>query len=279
SLEEALAAQPEAVLITNPALLHIETALTMARQGTHLFIEKPLSNTLDGIDELMELCSRSSRVLMVGYNFRFYEPLQKIQAVLSAGEIGRILSIQARVGQYLPNWRSNKDYRQGVSARKELGGGVVLELSHELDYVRWLVGEVKAVSAQAGHLSDLEIDVEDTAEIILEFENGAFGSIHMDMVDRAATRTCRIVGTDGTLTWDGPTHEVRIYSAARDAWSELHPASKIDPNTMYLAELQHFFECIREKRMPVISAADGRRVLEIALAVRQSAQERRTISL
>jgi predicted dehydrogenase len=279
SLEEALATRPEAVIIASPAPLHIETGLTLAQQGAHLFIEKPLSNTLNGIDELMETCGRRSLVLMVGYNFRFYEPLQKIHAVLSAQGIGRILSIQARVGQYLPNWRSNKDYRQGVSARKELGGGAVLELSHELDYVRWLVGEVRAVSAQTGHLSDLDINVEDTAEITLEFENGAIGNVHLDMVDRATTRTCRIIGTVGTITWDGSTHEVRVYSAVKEEWSELHPAGKMDSNKMYLAELRHFFECIREKRMPVTSAEDGRRVLEIALAVKQSAQERRMVAL
>jgi predicted dehydrogenase len=214
---------------------------------------------------------------MVGYNLRFCRPLQVMRQALVEGRIGRPLALRAEAGQYLPEWRPGKDYRQCVSARRDLGGGAVLELSHELDYVRWLVGEVKTVCAQVGHLSDLELDVEDTAEIILQFCNGAIGSVHLDMVQRPATRTCRIVGTEGTLAWDGMSHRVQLFSAAADRWSDLHPAEAIDRNEMYLAELRHFFGCVRGKGKPIVSGNEGRRVLEIALAVKKSSVEQRVV--
>ena len=279
SLEDALDTQPNAALITNPASRHIETGLALAQQGIHLFIEKPLSNTLHGVDELLDLCRQRGLVLMVGYNFRFYRPLQVMRQALIEGRIGRIVALRAEVGQYLPDWRPGKDYRQNVSARRDLGGGAVLELSHELDYVRWLVGEIKTVSAQVGCLSDLEIDVEDTAEIILQFSNGVIGSVHLDMVDRATTRTCRIIGTEGTLTWDGMSHRVQLFSAATDTWSDLHPAKAIDRNEMYVAELRHFLDCVRGNEMPIVSGDDGRRVLEIALAAKQSSREQRVVEI
>jgi predicted dehydrogenase len=278
-MDDALDPPPDAALIASPASLHVQTALELAQRGIHLFIEKPLSHTLDGVDELLDECRQRELVLMVGYNFRFYPPLRVMREALKEERIGRLLTFRAEVGQYLPDWRPGTDYRGSVSARAELGGGVVLELSHELDYVRWLAGEVRTVSARVARLSDLEIDVEDTAEIILELEGGAVGSVHLDMVQVAAIRSCRMVGSEGILTWDGTSHQVRHFSAAARAWSDLHPAGTIDHNEMYKAELEHFLHCVREGGQPVVSGEDARRALEIALSAKQSSQEQRVIAL
>jgi predicted dehydrogenase len=278
-IDDALDTKPDAALLTCPTSQHSEIGLALARAGVHLFIEKPLSNTLDNVDELLGVCRQRALTLMVGYNFRFYRPLQVMRQAILDGKVGRVLAVRAEVGQYLPDWRPGSDYRQGASARQELGGGAVLELSHELDYVRWLVGEVKAVSALVGHLSNLEIDVEDTAEIALQFVNGAIGSVHLDMVQRTATRTCRVIGTEGTLVWDGASHAVRLFSAAANAWSDLHPAETIDRNEMYIAELRHFFDCVRRGDTPIVSGDDGRRVLQIALAAKLSSQDRRVVEV
>jgi predicted dehydrogenase len=278
-LEDALKAKPDIALITGPASLHTEAALFFARQGVHLLIEKPLSNDLRGVDELLETCHRRNLVLMVGYNLRFYRPLQVLRQALIEGRIGRPLMIQAEVGQYLPEWRPGSDYRQSVSARRDLGGGAVLELSHELDYARWLLGEVEAVSAQTACVSDLEIDVEDVADIILQFRSGAQGNIHLDMIRRPATRTCRLYGANGTLTWDGISHQTQLFSSDTNTWVDLHPATSIDRNDMYVAELRHFIECVGNNSPPLVSGEDGLRALQIALAANRSSSEGRVIEL
>jgi len=277
--EDALATEPDLALITSPASRHIETALTLARQGVHLFIEKPLSNNMEHIDELLEICRKNNLALTVGYNLRFYEPLQVMHKVLKDYRIGRILSFHAKVGQYLPDWRPESDYRTGVSANQALGGGVVLELSHELDYARWLVGEIKSVSAELGHISDLEIDVEDLAEINLRFENGAIGSIHLNMIQRPPMRGCRIIGSNGMITWDGLNNNVKLFSNSSNSWSNLYPAALLDRNEMYLKELRHFLDCFKGKGMPIITGKDGKRVLEIAVAIKQSSREQRRIAI
>ena len=278
-VEDALDAKPDIALITNPASLHVETSLALARHSIHLFIEKPLADTLDGVDELIHVCRKRDLVLMVGYNLRFYRPLQLLRQALVEDKIGRVIALRAEVGQYLPEWRGGKDYRQCVSARRDLGGGVVLELSHELDYIRWLLGEVKTVSAQVAHLSDLEVDVEDVAEIILRFKDGCFGNVHLDMVQRPATRWCHIIGTNGTLTWDGICHRVQFFSAATNTWSDLCAANTLDYNEMYVAELRHFLKCVKGNDTPVVSGDDARRVLEIALAVKQSSKAGRVVEI
>lgn len=277
-LEDALTTRPEFALITGPASVHVQTGLELAERGIHLLIEKPLSNGPEGVDLLLERCRERHLALMVGYNFRFYKPLQVMRQTLQAGRIGRVLSVRAEVGQYLPEWRPGVDYRRSVSAKSELGGGVLLELSHEIDYVRWLVGEVSEVSARVGHVSDLDIDVEDVADIVLAFQNGAIGSIHLDMIQRTPTRLCRLVGSEGTLVWDGISHQLSWYSAVTRSWTNLCEAGARDPNDMYVAELRHFLDCVKGLAVPAVTGEDGRRVLEIALAAKRSSVERRVVA-
>jgi predicted dehydrogenase len=279
ALEAALETKPQFAFVTSPATLHVPTALQLAQHDIHLLIEKPLSDRLDGVDQLLRECGERRLALLVGYNYRFSPSLQLLRATLEEGRIGRVLTIRAEVGQYLPDWRAGVDYRHGVSARRELGGGVLLELSHEIDYVRWLVGEVCEVSARVAHVSDLDIDVEDTAEIVLGFANGAIGSIHLDMIQRAPIRTCRVVGSEGTLVWDGLTDQLRCYSSASHNWTDLWPATKTGRNEMYLAELRHFVDCVRGSATSRVTGEDGRRVLQVALAARQSSLERRMVSV
>jgi predicted dehydrogenase len=131
----------DAALITEAISVHLAHARAAAASGAHLFIEKPLANTPDGLPELLADCRANGLALLVAYNFRFYQPLQLMRDAVQSGCIGRVVSARAEVGQYLPDWRPGADYRQSVTARAELGGGVLLELSHEIDYLRWLVGE------------------------------------------------------------------------------------------------------------------------------------------
>jgi len=276
-LGEALQWRPKVALLTGPASLHVEQGLVMARAGVHLFIEKPLSDRLDRVDELIDLCHVNNLVLMVGYNLRFYSPLQALKRKL--GRIGRVVGVRAEVGQYLPDWRPGADYRQGVSARGELGGGAVLELSHELDYVRWLVGEVSALSATVMKLGDLDIDVEDTAEIILHFANGAVGNVHLDMIQRATVRTCRVIGTEGTLEWDGGLHQVRLFTATEGEWTSIFSGDNFDSNQMFVDEIDHFIGCVGAGTEPVVTGEDGRQALEIALSVKRAAALEKQVAL
>lgn len=277
---DALRWGPDAVFITNPAPFHMETALSFAKNGVHLFVEKPLSVCVEDIDPVLRECGRKNLILMVGYVLRFLEPFQCIRKAIDEGKIGRILSVHASVGRHLPDWRPGSDYRKNVSARKELGGGAVFELSHEIDYLRWMVGEVREVSAFIAKVSDLDIDVEDIAEINLRFDNKAIGHIHLDMVDRAMNRSCRVVGTEGTLVWDlNDSHRVRMYSGKDNTWRDLREAGPIDFNQIYISELTHFFECVRGNGRPAVPGEDGRRVVEIALAAKRSAHEGRNVKV
>ena len=260
---------PHAVVIANPAPMHVPTALRFAGAGAHLFIEKPIAVSLENIDRLQKICLDKNLVAMVGYVMRFMPPVVIMKEAVLGQRIGRLLSVQARVGRYLPAWRPGKDYRGQVSARRELGGGVILELSHELDYVRWLAGEVTDIRSMTGKLSDLEIEVEDAAEIHAHHQGGVLSHIHLDMFDHAPNRSCRLIGTQGTLVWDSSLgeHLVRIWREDEQQWQTIYEEKNLGADVMHMAQWRHFFDCVRNCRQPLVGLSDAKRVLELSLEV------------
>jgi predicted dehydrogenase len=271
NLEHALSLGPAAVLVCNPPSLMLPVALAAARAGCHLFIEKPLSHALEGVEGLVSLVQGKKLLSLIGFNLRFHPGLQLVKSLLIEGRLGRVVSIQAQVGQYLPDWHPSEDYRQGYSARHDLGGGVILDLIHELDYVRWLGGEVRRVACFAGHISSLAVSTEDVAEILLGFADQAIGSVHVDYVQRVPSRTCRIVGEAGTVLWDYFANEVRFFEKRQSDW-QVFRQEGYERNEMYLAEMQHFLACIEGREHPVVDVAEGAKILRLALAARTSAQ-------
>jgi predicted dehydrogenase len=278
SLADALATKPEAALICNPAPFHISTATPLADAGAHIFMEKPVSDSMAGLEHLLETCAHNDLVFFLAYPLRFDLALQAMRDAIAAGEIGRPLLLSAEVGQHLPDWRPQQDYRNGVSARKNLGGGALLELSHELDYVRWLMGDVLSVSARLTKQSNLEIDVEDTVDLILEFKNGAAGTIHLDMVRQPPSRKCVVSGSDGTLEWDGMRATSSIWTARTGEWRDLSSGGA-DRNDMYMAELKHFLACVAGEGKALTAGTDGKRVLELILAARESSDSGKVVVL
>jgi predicted dehydrogenase len=270
-LDEALARGPVAALVCSPPSHLLNVALPLARAGCHLFIEKPLSHSMDGVAELVSLVKEKNLVSLMGYNLRYQPGLQMVKSLLDEGRIGRVVSLRVQVGQYLPDWHPWEDYRKGYSARRDLGGGVITDLIHEIDYVRWLGGNVRRVACFAGHVSRLEIDTEDVAEILLDFEGGAIGSVHVDYVQRVPTRGCQIIGDEGTIVWDDSAGEVRLFEVKDSEWQTFRQEG-FERNDMYLAEMKHFLDCLEGRDTPVVDVGEGAEVLKIALAAREDAK-------
>jgi predicted dehydrogenase len=271
SLKEALQRGADVVFVTAPTAFHVPIALEAARAGCHVFIEKPLSDTLEGVDELLAEAACRGRIIYVGYNLRFHAGLRRLKQRLDEAVIGRTMNIRAEFGQYLPDWRPAQDYRQSYTAHAAMGGGIILDASHELDYVRWLCGEIESVSCSAGKLSGLEMNTEDMAEITLRIKGNVIAQVHLDCLQRDYVRTCKVVGEKGTLIWDFK-QGVRHYDAATARWQD--EAIAPDLNDMYVEEMRHFMSCARGEASPLVDGVTGKRVLEIALAAKKSSLER-----
>ncbi len=269
-LGTALAHKPQAAIIANPTSLHMDVAVPAAQAGCHILLEKPISATLDRVDELQRAVDESGSQVLVGFQFRFHPTLQRLSQLLQQGVIGKPLSARAHWGEYLPGWHPWEDYRQGYSARTDLGGGVVLTLCHPLDYLCWLLGDVSSLYAFTGRLSDLELEVEDTAEIGLRFSSGALGSVHLDYNQRPPAHHVEIIGTHGSMQWDNTECGLQIFQADRDEWQALHPPQGFERNDMFLAEMRHFLAVARGEQSPACTLGDGIRALKLALAVHES---------
>ena len=242
-------------IVANETYKHLSTATFLAKRGINLFIEKPLSHSLEGVDVLKALVTEKRLKVFVGYNLRFLDAMSYIKGQLSKGVIGELCFARIEVGQYLPAWRPERDYRQFYSANREKGGGVSLDLSHEVDYMRFLFGEPGCWKVIKSKASRLEIDAEDLFEGIFRYDSGFVCSVHMDYLQREKMRQMRVVGSEGTLSCDFIKGSIEI--RGNNAHTILNDKDMFDMDRTYLNELSHFVESIEKDIDPCITLEDG----------------------
>jgi predicted dehydrogenase len=276
TMEDALEFSPQIAVIANPAPFHLEIAQQLVEIGTHLLIEKPISISTNGIDKLLETSKKHNTIVSIGYNLRFDPSLQELRKLLQDGQIGSALLVRSEVGQYLPTWRSGSDYRNGVSANQKLGGGVLLELSHEIDYLRWIFGDFKWVKATLSKQSTLEIDVEDSAHLTLGFlqnQEGAqlIGTLNLDFIRHDTIRICTVIGKNGSLRWDGILGKVDLFQEGSTDWVTVYERSTNLEHT-YKAEWDNFLQSINGLETPKVTSVDAFKVVELIMAARMSSK-------
>jgi predicted dehydrogenase len=273
--------KPDAVIVANPTALHMDIAIPAAEAGCHILLEKPISDSLDRVDALQRAAQKSGSKILVGFQFRYHPTLNKAGELIQANAIGKILTVHAHWGEYLPQWHPWEDYRQSYAARADLGGGVIRTLTHPLDYLRYLIGEVDSLWSFNGHISPLDLDVEDVTEIGLKFSNGAIGGVHLNYVQRPPRHTLEIVGTSGILRWDNADGVLQHqkFPAPFASYSDLPPAPVIETffppegferNQLFVSQTRHFIETARGESEPVCRLEDGIVALRLALAAYRS---------
>jgi len=276
--------KPHAVIVANPTAMHLDIAIPAAEAGCHILLEKPISNTTEKLDQLEAAVKKSGSRVLVAFQFRFHPGLMRAKQLISDGEIGRVISAHVHFGEYLPAWHPWEDYRKGYAARADMGGGVVLTQCHSLDYLPWLVGKVESVSGFTAKLSDLEVDVEDTAEIGLRFEGGALGSLHLDFNQQPPAHRFEVVGTRGTIKWDLSDGVTRIYRASAESlaistgmgikaggeWEAYPLVDGWERNLMFLEQMKHFVAVVNGEAAPICTLDDGVRVQYLVEMIRKS---------
>lgn len=280
SLSEALEFGPAAAIIAGPASTHLEVSNVLAAAGVSLLVEKPLADATPGVPALLRLCNAVNVPLLVGYNLRFLPSLVESKRLIESGIIGRVLGVRAEVGQYLPDWRSTTRYQDSVSAKSSLGGGALLELSHEIDYLYWIFGMPQCVSARGGRYGELEIDVEDMVTICLEYSDPSrLIEIHLDFLQRAPARSCKFIGELGTLVWNGIADDIDLFYVGGPGWEKIYSYAQPERNKMYLDELRHFLDCIHKKQPAICDGVQGYDVLTIVEAAKTSIQTGRSVTV
>ncbi len=272
-LEQALAGQPEVVFVTNPSSLHVDVARRALEAGAHVFVEKPLSHSLEGVASLLRVSREQGRQGYVAYQLRFHPGFVRTREIVEQGLLGAVLFAEASVAEYLPGFHPYEDYRRMYAARRELGGGVTLSQIHEIDLLLALLGRPERVFSLGGKLSNLEVDVDDVSSSLLEFR-GHDGRVlpvrlHQDFVQRPAERRLVMVGERGKLEWSLSARSLRRFGPEGEL-CESHDYSALQRNWLFEAELAHFFGCVEAGETPNVSLEAGAQSLAVALSILES---------
>ena len=283
NLKEAIKFKPQIAIISSPSSHHLNDAYSLANLGVHLLIEKPISNSSKNVLKLINKCKTNKIILLIGYNLRYLDSLIRFREIIKKKLIGNILSVRSEVGSYLPSWRSDIDYKKSVSANKKLGGGVLLELSHDIDYLAWIFGKVKWVSSTIHKQSDLKIDTEDTAHITLGLsgfnkKKKIVANLNMDFIRHDPTRFCKVIGQLGTLYWNAIDGSIKLFKKNSNRWNTIYQKKKYHDAT-YIAEWKHFINCIKKNKKPIVDGKDGLEVIKIIEAIKKSSKTSSTVYL
>jgi predicted dehydrogenase len=271
-LDDALSEHPRAVFIANPSSLHLPVARAAAEAGCGVFLEKPLSHSWEGVPEFLALVEQKGLPTFVGYQWRFHPLLLAIRSWLETRPFGRIVAARAAFGEYLPGWHPYEDYRQSYAARKELGGGVLLTQIHDFDYLGWLLGWPDQVFSVGGHVSNLEINVEDVASTLLRCMVDGRSipvHVHQDYLQRPPVRGCQLIAEGGRVEIDLAKSTLRALDASGKCVQE-EDFSRFPRNDLFLAETRHFLNCLSGCESSLIPAQEGARSLAVALAAQRS---------
>ncbi|MBL7161562.1 MAG: Gfo/Idh/MocA family oxidoreductase [Anaerolineales bacterium] len=277
-IEAALEHKPDAVVISNPTALHLDVAIPAAEAGCHLLLEKPISHSMERVDELQAAVESGGGQVLVGFQFRYHPQLRQIAKLLANDDIGQPLAVRVHWGEYLPGWHPWEDYRQGFSARADLGGGVILTLTHPLDYLRWLLGDVAALWAFSSQVDDLEIAVESIAEIGLRFGNGVLGTVHLNYIQRPHTHQLEIVGAQGAIRLDIIEKTLRVFKASTGEWEIYSTPEGFERNWMFRDQTAHFLAVTRGDEQPLCTLDDGIWAQKLAMAAHESARSGRVVA-
>lgn len=278
TLHDCYSHKPVVGFVTNVSSEHVKTSMSLANAGCHIFIEKPLSNSLQNIEKLSKIVKEKKLITLMGCNLRFHRCIEKIKELIIKGEIGRIISARVECGTYLPDWHPYEDYRNSYASRNDLGGGVVLTCIHELDYLYWFFGNIKEVFSMTGKYSNLKTKADDLSAIVLKFNNNVIAEVHLDYFQRPETRSCKIIGTKGTIYWDSTTNEVKVYRPVKKKWETIFRIKNYDKNEMYIKELEHFIRCVNNKEKSINDISQGIYTLKVALAVIKSSRLKKVVS-
>ena len=255
NINDALCEGADAAIVASPAVFHIQHSIEILKKNIPVLIEKPISDNLKNCSEIKELTKRNNCLVTVGYVLRHSKILNKFKEIIKKSDIGKSLYAELKCGSYLPKWRKEIDYRDSVSGNLSLGGGVLLELSHEINYANWLFGpfeKMKSISVNSKHL---DINVEDIAKIIAINNNDLLVDIHLDFCSDSNERYCKLYGTLGFINLDFNNHLITIKKNNSKETIKI----KVDENynDMYINQMNNFLNCLENNSSPIVTIDDA----------------------
>lgn len=251
----------DSAIICNPSSYHVKTAIEFAKKKIHCLIEKPLSLNLKDIKKLQDLSKKNKLNIQVGYNLRFMKGAKYLKNEIN--KQNKIYHISVKCLSDLRKWRKNPNFKKFSSAYQKLNGGVVFELSHEIDYLRWIFGEIKKVFAVNINSKKLKLDIDGVSHMFLEFQSGATADIHLSLISNTNKRECKIISKKGIFFWNLLKDKITKNNKI------IFKNDKYDINQTQISQLKNFFNAIKEKtNQPMVNLDDAIKTLKVLLAIK-----------
>ena len=272
-MNNALSQKPEMVFVTNPSIMHGDTAIAALKSDAYVFIEKPLACDINTAKTILDIEKQSNKKrCMVGFQYRYNPALIKLKKILNENLIGKIINAQIANGEYLPYWHPYEDYSKGYAAKKELGGGAILTQIHDFDYSIYLFGMPKFLYAIGGKLSNLNTDVEDCVNVSCNFNyknSNLPVNISLDYISWPSRRYIKLYGENGTI--DCHLNSNKINVMIRETMNnKFYDFSSTKRNEVFIKELSNFISFVKGEEEPKVDIKEGLKSLEFALAAKLS---------
>lgn len=262
-LDDALLEKPDVCMITNPTSMHVDIALKVANSGCHLYIEKPLSHNLNNLSELQRIVDEKKLITFITYQFRFHPHIKKLKNIFKDDQYGKPLYVTTEWSEYLPDWHPWEDYKKGYSARKDLGGGVLLTQIHPMNYLSYIFGEIEKVQVNKIASKSLDIEVDDIADLLINFRNGMSGHVHVDFLQKPRVHTMKIVTSKGRFEWD--YHKSSLIFINSEDIEENFSIDNFNRNDMFKDMLQDFILAINNKTKTKFNLNEAIRELKLII--------------
>lgn len=277
NIDDALKEKPEISFITNPTSIHIDTAIKCASSGSHIFIEKPLSNNKKGIKKLNSILKKNNKKVMIGYMLRFHPCFIKIKELFDNHKIGNILSTISIWGEFLPSWHPWEDYAASYAGKKDLGGGPALTLSHDIDILLWLIGKPVSLKSFANYSSKLNIDTEHSIDILLKYKEGIISNIHLDYLQKPPIREYFFIGDKGRIIFDYYKNKITLNMEGSN--EKIISPGGFDRNDMFKKEVEYFIDCINNNKNPSPGINEASVSIDIATKAIKSDKHKKGIKI
>ncbi|MCB9989386.1 MAG: Gfo/Idh/MocA family oxidoreductase [Rhodospirillales bacterium] len=259
----------EAAIICSPNICHLPDLQAALERGCHALVEKPLSHTMTGLQDVLRMADSRSLIVAAAMNLRFHPVVQRVHEILSSGEMGTVIWGRFLYSGYLPSWRPHQDYRKGYTTAP-VGGGVLFDLVHEIDLAQYLMGFGTVSACVARRSGVIETGAEDCADLIIMHPGGAQSSVHLDYVSKHSQRFFEIQCENGFIRGDLVKRSLIIIPSDEDsaAGEECFEGSFSDD---YIAEMKGFLQAIRGEGGQICSSSDAAKILETVIKARKQA--------
>lgn len=259
----------DAVVIANSTDRHVDDSIRAVQRNANVYLEKPAGISAAQVAGLLEVNHKQKKVVAVGYQHRFNPLLVKAREIYRSGALGQIVSVSCTMGEYLPNYHPNEDYRKGYAAKEDLGGGVMRTQIHDVNYLRWICGDLALLCAHGGKTSTLEIDVEDNVTALLKTPGGVGVSLHMDYLQKKPYRILEIAGIEGGIRWSYHDNVLKHWDGAGTA-TNYGQEGGLNRNQLFLDCMADFLRCVQGNGSPRSDLSDGLADMRLVDQIRSS---------